>query len=186
MSHLSRSDLLEALERRDATSHHLATCSRCRRELASLRRILREVQDVEVPEPSPLFWEHFPGRVSAAVEVDRVPAAAMGFTWRSWWGATAAAAVTGMAIAGLLVGGRQLSVGPTSSPSPNLAAESESVMADDTPWMLVEALAEELNLDEVELAGVVIAAGTAERAAAQLTVAEHVELVRLLRGEIDQ
>jgi hypothetical protein len=48
----------------------------------------------------------------------------------------------------------------------------------------VEALADDLDLDGVGRGGLMIGADTVELAAAQLTAAEHVELLRLLAAEI--
>ncbi len=201
MRHLSRGDLLTLLEAEpaapatdasplkdgstaNAASQHLATCRRCRDELASLHSVLREVQQGRVPDPSPLFWEHFPQRVSAALEVDDAATGATAFAWRKWWGATAVAAMTVVLVAAVLLGGRRPAVDPVDSLSLDAAAQADLAMDDDTPWMLVEALAADLALDDVERAGFVIASGSAERAAAELTLAEHVELVRLLEEEI--
>jgi hypothetical protein len=68
MSHLSPSDLLDTLDAPlpEAAARHLAGCVRCRHERASLEGMLREVRQLDKPPPSPLFWEHFPRRVSAA------------------------------------------------------------------------------------------------------------------------
>lgn len=69
MGHLSEVDLIDLAEgtRAESSAPHLAWCERCRRELAALRQTMADAADIEVPEPSPLFWDHFSTRVSEAV-----------------------------------------------------------------------------------------------------------------------
>lgn len=187
MSHLSPSDLLDALEAPllDPAARHLTACVQCRGELASLERMLREVRQVDVPAPSPLFWEHFPRRVSAAIEADRAQGPSRAAPWRRWRVPAAAVATAAMVTAaGLLLGPRPSWDTPTHDVPPGRSAETDAVMIDDTPWTLVEALADDLDLDDVGRAGLMIGADTVELAAAQLTAAEHVELLRLLEAEI--
>jgi hypothetical protein len=56
---------------------HLSTCAECRRQLADMRAVMTEaaVGD-DVPEPSPLFWDHLSARVRTAVGEEPAP--------RSW------------------------------------------------------------------------------------------------------
>jgi hypothetical protein len=60
-------------------ARHLSTCVECRQQLADMRAVMTEaVADdvVDVPEPSPLFWDHLSARVRDAVAEEPVP--------RSW------------------------------------------------------------------------------------------------------
>jgi hypothetical protein len=75
MYHLTPEELLDLAEatRPEVSSKsmsHLAACAVCRDQLADLRAALELVDpaDVHVPEPSPLFWEHFSTRASPIVE----------------------------------------------------------------------------------------------------------------------
>src|SRR5262245_49230164 len=55
---------------------HLASCDRCRDQLAALRAartLAAEKEVVEVPEPSPAFWDHFSARVREAVANEAPP-----------------------------------------------------------------------------------------------------------------
>src|SRR5262249_53912350 len=61
---------------------HLASCDRCRDQFADLRATRAIVSDVEVPEPSPLFWDHFSARVREAVAAET--AAPDGWWQRLW------------------------------------------------------------------------------------------------------
>ena len=74
---------------------HLAACAACRQQLADVRAMMAEAVDVEVPEPSPLFWEQLSSRVRAAVAEEAPPRGA----WREWllhpsvWAPSLAAAI---------------------------------------------------------------------------------------------
>jgi len=76
MTHLTSDELIDAMEgllpaERQA---HLAACDACRRELAELSSVLGEAKRVSVPEPSPLFWQHFSSRVRTAIAAVALPA----------------------------------------------------------------------------------------------------------------
>jgi len=80
MTHLAPDQLLALAERdaADTTEPHLAACERCRADVAALRDVLSAAAAVEVPEPSPLFWDHLSRGVAAAVRREPVPS-------RGWW-----------------------------------------------------------------------------------------------------
>src|SRR5262249_19551285 len=73
IQHLSREAQLEAAEGRASADarRHLAECGRCRADVDGLVRALNEVRAIDVPEPSPLFWDHLSARVRDAI--DREP-----------------------------------------------------------------------------------------------------------------
>lgn len=89
MRHLTHEEILDAVEPdrggraaadRARTDAHLHECAECRAQVSALTGLLREVSAVDVPEPSPLFWEHFSRRVSDSVrESADVPAR------EAWW-----------------------------------------------------------------------------------------------------
>jgi hypothetical protein len=86
MSHLSRERLLEAVEAEPSpdAAAHLQTCWRCRAEVEALRGTLRKVRAVDVPEPSPLFWDHLTARVREAIAAEPTPDRAR-VPVRPWW-----------------------------------------------------------------------------------------------------
>ena len=93
MSHLSRDERLLALDGAlEATRQtHLASCAACRTDVETLGRVLARVRAVDVPEPSPLFWDHLAARVGDAIAREPAPVPE-----RGWWSprlAWAAAAV---------------------------------------------------------------------------------------------
>jgi hypothetical protein len=67
--HLTSDQLVDLAEGAapESSAPHLSECAACRARLNELRAMMSEVADLEVPEPSPLFWDHFSRRVSDAV-----------------------------------------------------------------------------------------------------------------------
>ena len=69
MRHLTPQELIDLAEdeRLEPSLPHLASCDHCRREITNLRAAMGRAAEAEVPEPSPLFWEHFSSRVREAI-----------------------------------------------------------------------------------------------------------------------
>ena len=67
--HLQPDELVDVAEgtRPESSVPHLASCEVCRLQLADLKATISAAADVEVPEPSPLFWDHLSARVRDAV-----------------------------------------------------------------------------------------------------------------------
>src|SRR5262245_575097 len=117
MTHLTYLELLALAERKApadstapsddaadadaATSAHVDDCGECRRKLAELRDALDLAAAVDVPEPSPLFWDHLSARVrSGIMDEDVQPGGDR--AWVNGWPfklAAAAAVVIAIAIA---------------------------------------------------------------------------------------
>ena len=70
--HLTSEELVDIAEgtRSEASAPHLAGCDPCRAQLSDLRAMMSVAADVDVPEPSPLFWDHLSSRVSAAIAAE--------------------------------------------------------------------------------------------------------------------
>jgi hypothetical protein len=70
--HLNAEALVDIAEgtRPESAAPHLAACEACRAQLRELRAMMSAAQDVDVPEPSPLFWDHLSSRVSEAVAAE--------------------------------------------------------------------------------------------------------------------
>src|SRR5262245_49524810 len=142
--HLSPEELLDLAEgtRSPASAPHLAKCEACRRQLDELRSVM-ETLAVDVPEPSPLFWDHLSARVREAVAQDKAPARSW-FGFGRWsWGIAAVMAAAVVAIA--------VSLTPRTPPSPAARAQVAvqepaaetgfSTLADDPSFMLLGDLA---------------------------------------------
>ena len=90
-NHLSSQEFVNALESKDgkdgalpaARQSHLDGCESCQAEVAELRALLEDAgHAADVPEPSPLFWDHFQARVLTAVQSEKQPA--RDIWWRDW------------------------------------------------------------------------------------------------------
>jgi hypothetical protein len=103
--HLNAVELIDVAEgtRSEASVPHLASCDACRRQLTDMRAMMSTVAAVEVPEPSPLFWDHLSQRVRNAVAED-VPRRSWqdAATWRRLLMPLSAVAVASLIVAMVL------------------------------------------------------------------------------------
>jgi hypothetical protein len=187
MTHLTSDELVDLLDgtlpaRRAA---HLDDCAACRAQAEDLRAVLRDVDGVEIPEPSPLFWDLFSVRVRQAIDAEPAPAG-------GWWGrwSLARVATAGAAAALLLV----LAAGVMRPGSAPLQDTRTDDLAEPVPlspeaeieWALVVDLARDLDLEKAGDAGLTMRPGAAERAILQLSADERRELARLLDEALKQ
>jgi hypothetical protein len=113
----------------DAERSHAAACPACASRVAGVRSALQAARSVEVPEPSPLYWEAM--RRSVGRRIDDEPRARASWAWlASLAGAAAVVAVV------VLDTGRTRT--PSSAtPAPRLAAWSALPAAEDDPSLVV-------------------------------------------------
>lgn len=197
MKHLSNDDLLAAVE--DQTTHveHLEVCDACRARVQELRGILSEARGVEIPEPSPLFWDHFSERVRVSVAEEPQEHS----WWHRWgwaWPAGLLAALAVAIIAVAITRSPDGSAGPESmavavrgagAPGSNIDAPGSELpslapSADDPSWVFMTDLAGDLNWDDVSAAGLVARPGSAERALDNLSAAERDAVIGVLQQEL--
>jgi hypothetical protein len=202
MSHLRESEFVDLLDdllpgRR---RQHVDTCAACAEKADALRGTLGRVAAVDVPEPSPLFWDHFSARVRDGVK-DATPSGASPYA--GWlYGEGLRWAVAGVLVAVLVVAGMWRSGRPlvTEAPAPSIA-EKASASSDpstgidahegldttsvdaDAGWDLVRAVADEVRWDDGVAASLGAGPGTVDRAVLSLKGEERAELVRLLEAE---
>jgi hypothetical protein len=195
--HLNTEELLDLAEgtRAESSAPHLATCTRCQSRLADLRATMSAILEVEAPEPSPLFWDHFSQRVHDAVAAEPASTPAE----RSLFGQF----VSSRAVQASLVGVASLAVmiavasrtrapeavdTPVRSTTDAATVESQPPHADlfadspvesDPPLLLVATLAGTVDAG-AGLAG----PGSADHAVSHMNAAELRELQRLLQQEI--
>ena len=199
MRHLNPEQLLDAAEGAadGVVLAHAATCERCAADVARLKTTLAAVSDVEVPEPSPLFWDHFSARVRDAVsDEQREPgtqqaAPRMSLFGRSWWLASAIG-VAVVVIAAVLSWRADSPVVPPGIDT--VAGVQAELLLDDTmtPAAPVEDasldlladLAADLDWDDATEAGLGVSAGTVDRVVMELSAVEREELRRLLTVEM--
>lgn len=180
MTHLTSDELIDAMEgllpaERQA---HLAACADCRRELAELSSVLGEAKQISVPEPSPLFWQHFSSRVRTAIAAEALPAGG----WPQWlrWPNLAPVAALALLILALAV------AIPRHEPPPPLIARdvADDVTLADDNWVMVVDLVGDLDWETARAAGVTVEPGDIDRAVMELSPAEQQELTRLLEAEL--
>jgi hypothetical protein len=199
MSHLSKSDVIDALDGTlsQQARRHLASCASCEAEVERLRGVLARISAVEVREPSPLFWSHLVARVSAAVAKEKIPrpAASAWFPWRSHagtapsgavarWAVAAALTVTSL-LAGAMLLEQNQSEPRSATPAAADARGGSAEMATDN-WETVVEMAEQAPWDEVQASGLFARPSYTEQALTELTSEERLEIVRLLNEAIDE
>jgi len=190
MTHLTTDEIVDAVEGAlDSAGHaHLDACAACRSEVERLAATLSVSRSVTIPEPSPLFWDHFSQRVRTAV-AEEPPAHA----WPLWlrWPVLAPLTALGLLLIALMTAVPQSrntpgSVAPvvaTAIDQPN-AADPDPELAVDSAWAFIEESVGPLDVETAQQAGIAASLGEAERAALHLTDAEQVELVKLLEQEL--
>jgi hypothetical protein len=201
MTHLSETELLDAVDGRLAADRqrHAVECADCAQQLDDLRAVLARAREMDVPEPSPLFWDHLSARVRKDI-AHETPS-----RWARWalpsslrpWPAAAAAAVAAVTLVVTISVLRSSPNGPTPDPERQRAAETQSAMANpphsdpltddievDEAWAVVREVADEVVWDDETEAAISPRPGSMERAVQTLTAAERVELAALIAEEL--
>jgi hypothetical protein len=186
MTHLTPSEFVDLLEGQlpRERARHADDCELCGAQVETLRRALDESAALEVPEPSPLFWNHLSERVQKGIQETPEP--------HRWWPspqATLAWAATLVLVA--VVGLRMLSRPVSDATSPTPVAQGspsriEEPGLDDEGWAAVRAAADGLGWDDVQEAGISAQPGLAEGAILGLSEAERQHLMKLLEEELKQ
>jgi hypothetical protein len=167
----------------------VAGCARCGQELAELRAVLTEVTRAgDVPEPSPLFWDHLSWRVREAIARERRPAAMRWFAIGTWrW--TSLAALAAVVLAATLSPMLWHSSPGTTVPAVTTASveprtlDDLFTLADDPSLSLLGDLALDVDWSAGD-ADVVPMANVSETVVSGMSDAERAELGRLLREEL--
>ncbi len=129
--HLSLEEQVDALEGvLDATRHrHLRECAACAYAVEALRSTWSDVVGSagdDVPEPSPLFWDHFARRVTEAVGTETT------YTSVPWWQGSVRAWIAAGTVAAVGLLAVWTSPGRTGGgPSGTVTADSMETMALD-------------------------------------------------------
>jgi len=186
MRHLSPDQLLDVAEgtRTGREFPHLESCALCARQLADLRNAISAARAVQVPEPSPLFWDHLSARIRTAVESEPPARGSLWFRGAGWRLAPLAA-VLGAILLVIWPGAPRVS-SPVGNGAPTAVADptqADDLRAfdDDPALALLADLSVGLDWDAASEAGLVPSAGTVDRVVFTLSVDERVELHRLLQ-----
>jgi len=178
--HLRHEEFVDALEQSLAPERqaHLDHCADCQASIAELSDTLQEARSVDMPEPSPLFWDHFSDRVRAATAAE--PVATPWWRPQGWLRPVAVAAVVAAAVLVAIY---------RPAPTPDVESTSDVVAfeapVDDGSWGLVIGLASELDVADVREV-VKPVEGTADSMIAELTAAQRQALAKLLKEEIGE
>lgn len=191
MRHLSDTELVDLVDEAlpAARAGHVADCDACRDSAESLRAVLAQAGADPAPDPSPLFWDHFAARVSAAVREEPTIGAAVP-RWKRWlvspastWAASAVVALMLLVAAWPTVHAPTTPAG-VSAPAAANRRVAEPVDADDLDldeaWAIVRTAADGLAWEDVHAEGISANPGSADRVALELTGTERLELMRLL------
>jgi hypothetical protein len=203
--HLNTGALVDIAEgtQLEASAPHLADCESCRARLRDLRAMMSAARNVDVPEPSPLFWDHLSSRVSQAVAADGAGDGSARLkgsrsvvdVLHSLFGARAFQASVVAAAAGVLLAIALSSRAPLRVPGAPPAAPSvadanaaidplsELAPDDDVSLTLVASLTDDADLETVREAGLA-PRGSAEHAVTHMNDGELRELGRLLKAEL--
>jgi hypothetical protein len=185
MTHLTSEQLVEAAEGilPAERARHLDQCGTCRTNVETLQAVLSDVGDTSfVPEPSPLFWEHFSRRVREATATERVPAPER--WWQAWWQPVVAlGAVAGAVALAVLLRSGSTQPPLAVEPAQVMASAGEPAVSDDTVDVVTAAVGD-LSFDELRAADLVPSRGAVDVAVSSLSVAQQRELMRLVREEL--
>jgi len=174
---------------------HLEMCAECQAHAKQVAVALRDVSAIEMPEPSPLFWDHFSARVREQVAHERHERAA-------WWATVGVRALIPLvaALAVIIVVLVALLPRVTHAPGATDAlVASHTVGASVTPdmdvpadvdtqdaevWQVLAAAASDMGVDDAHAAGMGVRPGAVDHAVTHMNQAELNELGRLLQTEL--
>jgi hypothetical protein len=202
MKHLTPAQLVDLIEGvlPAERAAHVGACARCRQQADELRAVMCEAREVDVPEPSPLFWDHLSQRVRDACEAEP-EVGSSGWVPSGSLSRLALAVTTVTVVVAVIVGG-VLVRSPTEEAAPGgdsvaallaylglgldgLDAEPDlfESFGEEPAWTLVMTVAQEIDWDDTGAAELV-GPGASERAVLELSPDERRELGRLLEAEL--
>jgi len=173
---------------------HLDACAVCRAQAETVAAALREASAVEMPDPSPLFWDHFSARVREQVAHETPERAA-------WWALSGVRALLPLVAALAVVVVVSVTWLPRLTHAPGatdalasshasgaLAADGEVPAGVDTQdaevWAVLAAAASDVGVDDAHAAGMGMRPGAVDHAVTHMNQAELNELGRLLQSEL--
>jgi hypothetical protein len=188
--HLKADDLIDLAEgtRAEASAPHLAECAQCRAQLTELRAMMAAIADVGVPEPSPLFWDHFSRRVHDVTAAEPI-VPGRSFASRLFTSRALHAALVACASLVLVVIATSRTRAPGIPAAHRYSQEQAEAAHDpfvdapieaDPSFALVATLAENVDADLATDAALVHV-GSADHAVTHMSDAELRELGRLLQ-----
>jgi hypothetical protein len=193
MSHLSPAEFVDFVDGALAPARlaHVESCPGCRAQAAALQSVMREAGAVDVPEPSPLFWDHLSARVRRGV--DEGPRR---FVWsfaagRGLVPVGAAASLVLALLVGAVMTRRTVEV-PSSMVVRQSVPATATGREDAVPeaagtsevWDVLTSVATDMKLEDADAAGMTVHSATIDRAVQGMSPDELQELGRLLQTEL--
>ncbi len=190
MKHLSAEQLVDLAEDTvaETLAPHLGACADCWRQLEDLRGMMSAASSVDIPEPSPLFWDQLSARVGDDVRAE----GSLGFSWwrPSTWPRFALPAAAGafavLILAAVLTPRVMAPVVTTPSMAARPAAAPNepgdvAVASDDDPMLnLVADLASQMDFETASGVELAVHGGALDEAFDGLSDAERREMQQLL------
>lgn len=192
MSHLSPEEFVDLADGTLTPSRaaHADTCAACRQQADEIGAALRETAGLDVPEPSPLFWDHFSARVREGVS-GTAPSGGWRTRFGAGWIAAAAAAAMVLAVFGGARLARESAPVAKEAAAPTAPASHDVVAIDDTldsanadVWNVLVAAAADLEFDEAHAAGMTADPSAIDRAVQRMSAEELGALAQLLQSEL--
>ncbi len=194
MNHLSPAEFVDAAE--DALpptrAAHLRDCARCQAGMADVRAALGAARTVDVPDPSPLYWQHLRANVR-----DRIAGETIVPGWRAAWRdafglralvpvASALALVVAVVVAGRMTHPAPAPIAPAVVAVAGTASiDAGAIEPDEAPvWDVLTSAAAEVPLEDAHDAGMGVSSGAIDRAVQRLSPEELNELGRLLQSQL--
>jgi hypothetical protein len=191
--HLNTEALVDIAEgtRPESAVPHLAACELCRAQVRELRAMMSAAQDVDVPEPSPLFWDHLSSRVSRAVAEEGARRPFFAFLRGRTFQASAFVAVMALLIAVVLTPRPAPVPASIDAPAAGSVADADLGLElirdvtsdDDASLTVVASLTDDVDMETAREAGLA-PRGSAEHAVTHMSAGELRELGRLLQEEL--
>ncbi len=193
MNHLSPAEFVDAADRLlpPPRALHLERCERCRTQVADVRRALEAVQSADVPEPSPLYWQHLSAHVRQRVAGESISPAWRTVAWGSVFRvhtlvpmASALALVAAVFVAGEIARPRPPALTPVTAVAAVTPAETAVVPENSPVWQVLTSAAGEMPMDETHEAGVGVSGSAIDGAVQRMSPEELNELGRLLQSQL--
>jgi hypothetical protein len=194
MNHLTEAELVDLLDGvlPDRRRAHIQACAACQARATDIQWAVRRAAGSEVPDPSPLFWNHLSARIRDAVASPEVAAGSE----RAWWGR--AAWGVGLGSLGCVVALSIMLRGPAAPssavvgnvPPASYAGTPESLLAEDVEadqaWAVVRAVADQVPWDDTQVEGISPGPHAAEWITLELSTPEQAALADLLQRELER
>ena len=189
MTHFTEMEFIDLLEGRlpAERARHADACGICRTQIEHLRAALANAADADVPEPSPLYWEHFARRVDDGIDAAGARPAGWLAAMTSMRAFTAAGAIAALVLIAVITLGPRGNHASSSSEAPVVAGDpllEPDAPGSDEGWAAVRAAAENVARDDAREAGLAAQPDAADRAIDNLTETERARLLALLAEDL--